>query len=119
MTVIALNHQNFDETIQNNDVVVVDFWAKWCGPCLAFEPIFAQISTHYADVVFAKVNIDEEMELAQDFQVKSIPFLMIFRREFAIFAEPGVQTATNLETLVREAKALDINLLRAQIPPGM
>lgn len=114
-SIITLTQHNFDEVIQNNDVVVVDFWAKWCGPCLSFAPIFEQVSNNHREVVFAKVDIDAEVELASDFNVRSIPFIMIFRREFAVFAEAGVQTATNLDILVNEAKKIDLAKLRAQL----
>jgi thioredoxin len=115
MAVITLSAQNFDEIIQKNDVVVVDFWAKWCGPCLAFSPIFEQVSLRHLDVVFAKVDIDEEVELATDFNILSIPFLMIFRREFAVFAEAGMQSQSSLDALVQEAKKLDLAQLRKQV----
>ncbi|MBN9287076.1 MAG: thioredoxin [Gammaproteobacteria bacterium 39-13] len=115
MSIITLTQHNFDEVIQNNDVVVVDFWAKWCGPCLAFSPVFEQISKHHEDVIFAKVDIDAEIALANDFNIRSIPFLMIFRREFAVFAEAGVQTATALDALVNDAKKIDLAKLRAQL----
>lgn len=115
MATLSLTYQQFDEVVQSNDLVVVDFWAKWCGPCLAFSPIFENVSERHPDAIFAKVNIDEEIELAQDFAVRSIPFLMIFRREFAVFAEAGAQTATQLDALVNEAKKIDITSLRQQI----
>lgn len=114
MDIINLNKANFDEAIQNTDVVVADFWASWCGPCLAFSPIFEQVSKLHPDVLFAKINIDEEPELASDFNVRSIPLIMIFRREFAVFSEPGVQTATSLDALVKEAKKIDLVSLRQQ-----
>src|SRR5579872_6086865 len=104
MSVIILTQHNFDDTIQNNDLVIVDFWAKWCGPCLAFAPLFEQVSNMHPEVIFAKVDIESEIQLANDFNIQSIPFLMIFRREFAIFAEAGVQTVTSLHALVEEAK---------------
>lgn len=115
MTVRDLTQQNFDQTIQNHEVVVVDFWAKWCGPCLAFAPVMETLSEKLTDVVFAKVNIEEESQLAQDFNIRSIPMLMIFRREFAVFAESGVQTAMGLEALVLQAKQVDIKMLRQQV----
>lgn len=115
MAVVTLTQENFDNTIQNNDLVIVDFWAKWCGPCTAFAPIFEQVSKQHPDAIFAKINIDEEPTLASDFDIRSIPMLMIFRREFAVFAHAGVQSATSLSTLVEEAKKIDIAVLRQQI----
>jgi len=112
---MALTRENFDEVIQNNEMVVVDFWAKWCKPCLAFAPIFEEVSTRHPDVIFAKVNIDEEADLAADFQVRSIPLIMIFRREFAVFSEAGAQTATSLHALVNDAKKIDLTHLREAV----
>lgn len=115
MAVITLNSADFDACIQNNPVVVVDFWAKWCGPCLAFAPVFEEASKTHPDVVFAKIDVESEQQLAQDFNVRSIPMLMIFRHEFAVFAESGVQTLESLDELISEAKKIDIEALRAQI----
>lgn len=118
MAVIDITAENFDTIIQNNDVVVVDFWAKWCGPCMAFAPVFEEVSLEHPEVVFAKVNIEEEGQLAEDFNIRSIPMLMIFRGEFAVFAESGVQTGASLTALVAQAKELDIEELRAQVLKG-
>ena len=115
MAVMALTRENFDEVIQSNEMVVVDFWAKWCSPCLAFAPLFEEVSTRHPDVIFAKVDIDEEANLAADFQVRSIPLIMIFRREFAVFSEPGAQTATSLHALVNDAKKIDLTHLREAV----
>lgn len=115
MSVINLNTEKFDEVIQENQVVVVDFWAKWCGPCLAFAPVFEEVSKSYSDVVFAKVNIEEEPQLADDFNIRSIPMLMIFRQEFAVFAESGIQTSDSLKDLIDQAKQIDVEVLRAQV----
>lgn len=115
MGVISLTRETFDQTIQDNTCVVVDFWASWCGPCLAFMPTFEQISEKHPDVVFAKVDIEQEKQLMEDFQIRSVPFLMIFRQEFAVFAESGVQTGKSLDELVNDAKQIDIEELRQQL----
>lgn len=115
MSVIDIKTDQFDSVIQSNALVVVDFWAKWCGPCLAFAPIFEEVSLIHPDVVFGKVNVEEESQLAEDFNVRSIPMLMIFRGEFAVFAESGVQTSATLDSLVSEAKKIDIAALRESI----
>ena len=119
MSVIELTADNFDETIQNNDCVIVDFWAKWCGPCLAFAPVFEELSEKHPKVVFAKVDIEKETSLADDFQIRSIPFLIIFRREFAVFAESGTQTQSSLDDLIKQAQAVDLEALRQSVakPP--
>lgn len=115
MAVHTLTSENFDETIQSHDLVVVDFWAKWCGPCLAFAPVFEAVSARHPDAFFAKIDIEHEKQLAEDFAVRSIPTLMIFRREFAVFAEAGVQTQESLHNLVLDAKKIEIQALRDQI----
>jgi thioredoxin 1 len=114
MAVKELNEENFDATIQGNDCVIVDFWAPWCGPCRAFGPTFEKASEKHEDVVFAKVNIDDFPRLASDFNIRSIPSLMIFKREFAIFSQAGAQTETGLDQLIKDAKNVDINELRKQ-----
>jgi thioredoxin len=116
MTIQTLNAANFDDKVRGQDLTIIDFWAPWCGPCLAFAPIMDEVSTLYPDAFFAKVNIDEEKQLAEDFSIRSVPMIMIFRREFAVFAEPGTQTASSLKDLIEQAKMIDINELRATIP---
>ncbi len=117
MAILSLTKDSFDKVIQGNECVVVDFWASWCGPCLAFAPIFQEVSEKNPDVIFAKIDIEKEIELSEDFQIRSIPYLMIFRREFAVFAEAGVQTNSSLTQLVHDAKQIDIEMLRQQINP--
>lgn len=114
MAVIELSQADFDATIQGNDCVVVDFWAPWCGPCRVFGPIFDKVSEKHQGVIFAKVNVDEHSQLASDFNIRSIPSLMIFRREFAIFSQAGVQTESSLDQLIKDAKEVDIDELRKQ-----
>ncbi len=115
MAVLELNQSNFDETIQNNDIVVLDFWAPWCGPCKQFSPTYDEISDKVDDVIFAKVNTEDEQELAGNFQIRSIPTLMIFRETIAIFSQPGAMSGTDLEAVIDKAKALDMNKVREEI----
>jgi thioredoxin 1 len=116
MAVLELNKDNFDETIQNNDIVILDFWAPWCGPCKQFAPTYDEISNKFdGDVVFAKINTEDEQELGGRFQIRSIPTLMIFREQIAIFTQPGAMAGSDLEAIVNKAKELDMKEVRKDI----
>jgi thioredoxin 1 len=106
---------NFESLINDNDLVIIDFWAPWCGPCRSFAPTFEAASDKYVDVVFAKVNTDEQQELAAAFQIRSIPTLMVFRQKIIVFAQPGSLAGSALETLVEKAKALNMDEVRNEI----
>jgi thioredoxin len=106
---------NFETLVNDNDIVIVDFWAPWCGPCRSFAPTFEAASEKYPDVVFAKVNTDEEQELAGTFQIRSIPTLMVFRQKIILFAQPGALPGSALDTLVEKAKSLDMDEIRREI----
>ncbi len=115
MATITLTAENFEETITNNDIVFIDFWAEWCGPCKMFGPVFEKVSEAHPDAVFAKVDTEAEQELAATFQVRSIPMLMAFRDSIAIFAQAGALPETALEELVTNVKGLDMEEVRKQI----
>lgn len=115
MASVELNKDNFDEIIKENDFVIVDFWAPWCGPCKSFGPVFEETSEKYEDIVFAKVNTEDEQELAMHFQVRSIPTLMIFRDQIVIYAQPGALMGGQFEELIGKAKELDMDDVRKQI----
>ncbi len=115
MATVALTEENFRDTIDNNGIVLVDFWASWCGPCKMFEPIFEEASDKYSDVVFGKVNTEEQQQLAAMFQVRSIPTLMIFRDQIVIFSQPGMLPAAALDEIVQKAKDLDMDQVREEI----
>lgn len=115
MATVDLTKENFDEIVGKNPFVIVDFWASWCGPCQNFAPIYDQASETHDDIVFGKVNTEEQQELAAHFQVRSIPTLMILRDQIVIFSQPGMLPANALEELIGKARELDMDDVRRQI----
>lgn len=115
MATFTVTKDNFESTIDNNDIVFIDFWASWCPPCKAFEPVYEKASEKYPDIVFAKVNTDEEQELAASFRIQSIPTLMIFREKVVLFSQAGALPAANLEALIQKAQALDMSEVHKKI----
>lgn len=115
MATVELTKDNFDEVVSKNDFVIVDFWAPWCGPCQSFGPVYEEISEKYSDIVFAKVNTEEEQELAGHFQIRSIPTLMILRDQIVIYAQPGALMGGQFEQLIGKAQELDMDEVRKQV----
>ena len=115
MAVIELTKENFEQVITTNPTVVVDYWAPWCGPCRGFAPVFERVAEQNPDVVFAKVNTDDEQEIAGHFQIRSIPTLMVFRDQIIVFSQPGALPQNALEQVVEKSKQLDMNEVRKQI----
>ena len=113
--IIELTDENFAASINDHPFAVVDFWAPWCAPCRAFAPVFAAAAVKYPDVRFAKVNTEEQQQLAGHFNIRSIPTLMIFRDNIIVFAEAGALPASALDQVLTAARALDMEAVRREI----
>ncbi|HKX37907.1 MAG TPA: thioredoxin [Burkholderiales bacterium] len=115
MATVELTKDNFEETVNGNPMVIIDFWAPWCGPCKGFAPVYEQASDAHPDVVFAKVNTDEEQELAGAFGIRSIPTLMVFREKVILFQQAGALPGSALEQVISQAKTLDMQKVHEEI----
>jgi thioredoxin 1 len=112
---IALTKDTFQSTVVENDIVLIDFWAAWCGPCRAFAPVYENVSEKHPDIVFAKVDTEAEPELAGHFNIRSIPTLMAFKEQIGVFAQPGALPEAVLTDLIGKIEALDMDHVREQI----
>ena len=115
MATIAITKDNIEEIIIRNDMVIIDFWAPWCGPCNSFAPTFEAASEKYPDVVFGKVNTEEQRELAGHFQIRSIPNIVLFRDKVMLFSQPGALPAGGLDGVIEQAQALDMAKIHQEI----
>ncbi len=115
MSIMELTKDNFDNVIASNGLVVVDFWAEWCAPCLAFAETYKQVAAEYPHIIFGKINTENEMELANDFNVRSIPLLMILKDNVVVFSESGTMPATALRDLIEQAIHLDMSQVKQDI----
>jgi len=110
-----INAANFENTIEKNGIVLIDWWAPWCGPCRSFGPIYERVAERHPDITFGKVNTEDEQELASGMGIQSIPTLMIFRDQILLYAQPGLVPEPALDDLVAQAQALDMDEVRRKL----
>lgn len=115
MALVNLTEANFNEHIENNDIVILDFWAPWCGPCKQFGPIFEKVSQEYPDILFGKINTEEEQGLAGYFQIQSIPTVVVLREKIGIFQQPGMLPEEGLKDILRQVQELDMDKVREEV----
>lgn len=115
MSTVEITLENLEATVTGNDIVLIDFWAAWCGPCRYFAPVFEAAAETHEDVVFGKVDTEAQQQLAAGFNITSIPTLMAFREGIIVFSQPGALNASQLKQVIDGVKALDMNDVRAQI----
>ena len=122
MATVDITAETFEETIEKNDIVVVDFWAEWCGPCKSFAPIYEEVSNDEdydgVDIVFGKIDTEAEQELGAHFQIRSIPTLMIFREQVVLFSQAGMLNNTQLKEVIAKVQELDMKEVHAEIAKG-
>ena len=115
MATKALTIDNFEQTINDNDIVMIDFWADWCGPCKMFAPTYEKISEAHGDVVFGKIDTEDQQELAAQFGIRSIPTIAVFRERVLLFRQAGALPETAIEDVLRQVRELDMDDVRKQI----
>lgn len=115
MATVNVTNEDFEDLISTNEFVIIDFWAPWCGPCKSFAPIYEELSDKYPDIVFAKVDTEDQQELAGSFNIRSIPTLMIMREQIILFSQAGALQASQLEEIIVKAQSLDMEQVRKEV----
>ncbi len=115
MATVEITAANFEQVVTSNSIVILDFWAPWCGPCKSFGPVFEAASEKHADIVFGKINSDEEQAIAAHFGIRSIPTVMVFRDQIIIYAQPGALPPQGLDSVIEQTRALDMDKIRAEL----
>ena len=115
MALENLTAENFNEKVQQNQIVILDFWAPWCGPCRQFAPIFEETAKEYPDILFGKINTEEQQDLAAYFQIRSIPTVMAMKEGIVVFSQPGLLPKEALADIIKQLKELDMNKVREEI----
>ena len=115
MATVEITKENFNDVMEQNDIVVLDFWAPWCGPCNNFSPIFEDVSNNHEDIVFGKINTEQQQELGAYFQIRSIPTMMILREKIVLFSKSGVMPASALEEVITKSREIDMSEVHQQV----
>ncbi len=115
MATTEINKDNFQQTCETNEIVIVDFWASWCGPCMSFLPVYEEVSEDFPNIIFGKVDTEVEQELAAHFSIRSIPTLMVIRDGYEVFFQPGALYEENLRELITKVQELDMEEVKKQL----
>jgi len=117
-TTTELTLKNFKENVEKDGILLIDWWAPWCGPCRAFGPVYEKVAAKNPDITFGKINTEDEQALAGQFDIQSIPTLMIFRDRILLFSQPGMLPQPALEDLIKQVRALDMDEVRKEVESG-